>query len=312
MSELAVGLTPVQRRTLDDLRRDGDVDPRLDEQLAADLRSQADDALGQLGARLDDVDLFVTKHTIASVLACETNYLAPDDFTWTPARARGKVSHRAIQLLLNWRGEPTPADLVNEALARLVDDENSFGDYIAGLSSADEADVRGLAVERVTKFVECFPPLDRRWHPMTEASTQYPISGPIVFRARVDLVIGRPNGSEPRKVIVDLKSGRIVDRHREDLRFYALIETLCRGVPPRRLASFALDSGVAVVEDVTPVLLQSTLRRTLDAVARMVELRVDGRRPEVTPGPTCGWCQLLDGCAPGTARMARLHDPDAD
>ena len=59
-------------------------------------------------------------------------------------------------------------------------------------------------------------------------------------------------------------------------------------VPPRRLASFALDSGVAVVEDVTPVLLQSTLRRTLDAVVRMVELRVDGRAPQVTPGPTCG------------------------
>ena len=29
-------------------------------------------------------------------------------------------------------------------------------------------------------------------------------------------------------MIIDLKSGRIVDRHREDLRFYALVETLCR------------------------------------------------------------------------------------
>ena len=66
----------------------------------------------------------------------------------------------------------------------------------------------------MTKFVECFPPLDRRWHPMTEASAQYPIAGPIVLQARVDLVIGRPNGAEPRKVIVDLKSGRIIDRHR--------------------------------------------------------------------------------------------------
>ena len=78
--------------------------------------------------------------------------------------------------------------------------------------------MRGLAIERVTKFVECFPPLDRRWHPMTEAAAQYPVPGPIVLRARVDLVIGRPSGIEPRKVIVDLKSGRIVDRHREDLR----------------------------------------------------------------------------------------------
>jgi len=310
MSEFALGLSPVQRRTLDDLRRDGEADPRMDEQLVADLRGQADDALDELGSRLDDTELLVTKHAIASVLACETNHLAPDDFTWTPARARGKVSHRAIQLMLNWRGEPTPADLVDEALARLADEETSFGDYIAALTSGDEADVRGLAVERVTKFVECFPPLDRRWHPMTEAAAQYPVAGPIVLRARVDLVIGRPSGIEPRKVIVDLKSGRIVDRYREDLRFYALVETLCRGVPPRRLASFALDSGVAVVEDVTPVLLQSTLRRTVDALSRMVELRVDRRTPAVTPGPTCGWCRLLESCEPGTARMARLDDPD--
>ena len=139
MSELVVGLTPVSGgrwTTCVATARS----MRLNEQLAADLRSQADDALEELGARLDDVDLFVTKHTIASVLAARPT---PSPPTTSRGRRRreGQVSHRAIQLLLNWRGEPTPADLVNEALARLADDENSFGDYIAGLSSADEADV---------------------------------------------------------------------------------------------------------------------------------------------------------------------------
>ena len=140
---------------------------------------------------------------------------------------------------------------------------------------------------------------------MTEAAAQYPVDGPIVLRARVDLVIGKPVGHESRKVIIDLKSGRIVDRHREDLRFYALVETLCRDVPPRRLASFSLDAGTAVVEDVTPALLRSTLRRTLDAVERMIELRHEGRPAERTPGVTCRWCPLATDCAPGRRTCAR-------
>jgi RecB family exonuclease len=147
---------------------------------------------------------------------------------------------------------------------------------------------------------------------MTEAAAQYPIGGPIVLRARVDLVVGRPAGPESRKVIVDLKSGRIVARHRDDLRFYALVETLCRDVPPRKLATFSLDSGSAVVEEVTTTALRSALRRTLDAIERMVELRVEGREPRRTPGVSCRWCPLLDDCEPGRASMAGAVDGDAD
>ena len=193
-------------------------------------------------------------------------------------------------------------------MARLADEDRSIGDYVAGLGPGDEADLRGQAVERVTKFVECFPPLDRRWHPMTEAAAQFPVEGPIVMRARVDLVIGRPAGLESRKVIIDLKSGRIAQRHREDLRFYALVETLCRDVPPRKLASFSLDSGVAVVEEVTPGLLRSSLRRTLDAIHRMVELRVEDREPSRSPGTSCRWCPLLADCIPGQSSMSTDDD----
>ncbi len=108
--------------------------------------------------------------------------------------------------------------------------------WIGGLGAADRADLRGRCVERVTQFLECFPPLSRSWHPMTEASVQWPKDGPIVLRARVDLVIGKPVGVESRKVLIDLKSGRMVPRYRDDLRFYALVETLAREVPPRSVA----------------------------------------------------------------------------
>jgi len=293
-------LSPVQLRTLGALRR-GDAPMVFDQDLVAELRADATEALGEFGERLGSRALFVNKHSIAAVLACEAHHRAPDDFSWNPARARGQVSHKAIQLLLNWRGDPVPADLVDEAIERIADAETPLGDWLAGVGSADEAEVRGESVELVTKFLECFPPLDRRWHPMTEAAAQWPLDGPIILRARVDLVLGKPAARESRKVIVDLKSGRIAARHREDLRFYALVETLCREVPPRKLASFSLDAGRAEVEDVSEALLRSALRRTLDAVARMVELETGERAPDRTPGTTCRWCSLADGCAEGTA-----------
>lgn len=304
------GLTPVQLRTLGALRR---TEPAVEfaADFVAELRADALAGLAELADRLGDADdLWVSKHGVAGVLACEAQHLAPDDFTWTPARARGQVSHKAIQLLLNWRGEPTPADVVDEAIARLADEDKSIGAYVAGLGPGDEAELRGLAVERVTKFLECFPPLDRRWHPMTEASARFPATGRIQLTAKVDLVLGRPAGRESRKVIVDLKSGRIVAQHREDLRFYALVETLCRDVPPRKLATFSLDSGQAEVEDVTTGLLRSSLRRTLDAIERMVELRAEGRDPRRSPNVACRWCTIVDGCAPGQAFLAPPAHPD--
>jgi CRISPR/Cas system-associated exonuclease Cas4 (RecB family) len=227
------------------------------------------------------------------------HFLAPDDFEWTPARAHGQVAHKAIQLMLNWRGEPSPRELVDEALARLGDEERDFGRWIAALSPGDEADLRGRAVERVSKFSECFPPLDVRSNPATEAAAQWPLDHPILLRARVDLVLGRPQGRESRKVIIDLKTGRVSQRHREDLRFYALVETLVRDVPPRKLATFYLDSAEPVVEDVTEGVLRTALRRTLDGIHRLIQLQVEGDPATKKPGTSCRWCPYRNECTEG-------------
>lgn len=297
-------LTPIQNRTLDALRRSGE--PLVfDQDLVADIRTEMRVALDHFADRLDDgQELFVTKHRIASVLDCEAHFLAPDEFEWTPATAKGQVAHRAIQLLLGWRGEPSPTELVDEAMARLADEDRGIGMWIASLGSGDEADVRGLSIERVTKFVESFPPLDRRANPVTEAAAQWPVSGPILLRARVDLMIGKPAGTESRKVIIDLKTGRSGPRHRQDLGFYALVETLVRGVPPRKLATFYLDAGEAQTEDVSERLLRTAVRRTLDGINAMVELGSEGRPPVKRPGSSCRWCPLAEDCAEGQAHLA--------
>lgn len=298
-------LTPVQQRTLDALRRSGD--PLVfDDALVDDLHDEMNTAVEHFTERLGTSELFVTKHKLASVLDCEEHHLAPDDFSWTPPRARGQVSHRAIQLLLTWRGEPAPIELVDEAMARLANDDNDYsgiGAWIASLTPGDEADLRGQATERVTKFIECFPPLDRRSNPLTESKTRWPVDGQIVLRGQADLTIGRPRSNESTKVIIDLKSGNTSPRHRQDLGFYALIETMSRRVPPRKVATFYLDAGEAQTEDVSERLLRTALRRTLDGINAMVELEVEERPPVKRPGTSCRWCPLVSGCEEGRAYL---------
>jgi CRISPR/Cas system-associated exonuclease Cas4 (RecB family) len=296
-------LTPTQRKTLDALRRTEPV--VFDPDLIADIRTEMLAALAEFTERLQpNQQVFVNKHSIATVLDCEEFHVLPDSFEWKPATAKGQVAHRAIQLTLSWRGEPNPTDLVDEAMARLADEERGIGAWIAGLSPADEADLRGQSIERVTKFMECFPPLDKRSNPMTESSVRWPNDGAIVLSGKVDLVMGRPRGAEASKVIIDLKTGRPNVRHRQDLGFYALLETLVRAVPPRKLATFYLDAAEAQTEEVSERLLRTAVRRTLDGVNAIVELESEGRPPIRRPGVTCRWCPLADSCDDGRAYLA--------
>ncbi|NNE12202.1 MAG: hypothetical protein HKN41_08160 [Ilumatobacter sp.] len=311
MSEVTVDrleLSPLQERTLGLLRRGDPV--VFDTAFIASLRHDVDEAFREFHERLGDESIFISKHKLASVLGCEVQHVADDAFTWSAAVAGGQVAHRAVQLMINWRGDPVPADVVDEAIARLADDDSSIGDWIEGLGEADLADLRGVAVDKLIKFQECFPPLDRRAAPTVESSVRWPIEGPIVLSGRVDLTLGRPAGAESRKVIVDLKTGWASPKHREDLRFYALVETLRTQVPPRKLASFYLDAGEPVVEDVTEATLLTASRRLLDGVHAEIELTVEGRPPIKRPGTSCRWCPMQSECTEGQDYLAGANGTD--
>lgn len=302
-------LSPVQRRTLDRLKRAADP-VVFDRDFVADIRDEMQAAIDHFAGRLDDrEEVWISKHKIASVLECETHYLQPDEFEWTPANAKGTIAHRAIELLVSWRGEPTPIELVDEALSRLADENSGIGLWVASLSPADEADVRSRSVERVTSFVENFPPLSKRWRPVMEASVRWPNRGPITLAGKVDLLFGKPEGLESRKVIIDLKTGRPHVRHRQDLAFYALLETLVREVPPRKVATFYLDAADTHADDVNEAMLVTAMRRTLDGINAIVELESEGRAPGLSPGSSCRWCPLRTNCEVGVAHLAGL---DAD
>ena len=301
-------LTPAQQRTLDVIRRSGD--PLVfDDDFIDHLIAEAATAVAELSARLQGEQLWVSKGFLSRVHGCEVLHLAPDDFAWKPTTAAGFVAHKAIELSLHWRGEPHPATVVDEALARLADQADSRGAYIAGLTEGEWAELRSRAVDRTTKFLQDFPPLPVSSHPVLEAATKWRPPGTIEFSGKVDLVVGRPQGNEARLLIIDFKSGNQSPHHRDDLRFYALLQTLRQAVPPRKLVTYYLDYSTSDVEDVTEGTLQSALLRALDGIERHIELTVEGRPPVKKVGVACRWCPLQATCAEGTAF---LRGDDAD
>src|SRR4051794_41197309 len=218
---LMTSFSPVQERTFATLRREGE--PIVfDAGEVAALRADAAAAVAELSGRLGGERLWVSKGFLASVHGCEAQHLAPDDFAWRPANAAGFVAHKAIELGVHWPGTPAPMQLVDEAIGSLAEVPGRRGDFIAGLTAAQHAALRGKAVERTTKFFQQFPPLDARAHPMLESSLRWRPPGSIEAGGRADLVIGRPPGRGRRRGGVGLQSGGGVPGHPARPRLFPL------------------------------------------------------------------------------------------
>jgi hypothetical protein len=295
-------LNPTQRQVLDRLKRPAVEPAPVADGYAEGLRAQLEAELADVVEHLGGERIVVSKHALASVHACERHHLGEPDFEWTVRSARGTVAHKAIQLSVNWRGEIVPPELVDEALAILVDGETSLATWVGGLREAARAELRGEVVDLVTKFVESFPPLKASYKPVTESAVRVDLfDGLLRLQGKPDLTIGIARGNVPNKVVVDLKSGTPVSVHRDDLRFYALLETLRQGVPPRLLVSFYLDAGRPECEEVTDALLESALARAADGVRKIVETTRAVRAARVQPSNVCGWCRLRPDCSEGRA-----------
>lgn len=300
VAELKRGMNPAQAEMLEVLRGAPEDRPEFD----SDLRHQLED---ELHHELSDIDeeLFVNKHKISQVLTCEKKFTADDSFEWNPNNARGTISHLAIELSSHNRKPMTPVDLVEQAMERSCErsDTKSIADYLREIGDAERADLRSQAVDRVVKFVETFPRIPHTWLPHAEATTAATV-GPVVLRGKIDYKIGAPDGLRSGSVLVDFKTGAPWRSHLDDLRFYALLETLRLGTPPFRWVNVYLDSGRAQHENATVDTLRATVKRVGEAARRIAELDL-GRKPEVTPGLGCRFCPLLASCAPGREHEAQ-------
>jgi len=307
-----VEFNPAQQEVLDQLGAPRGEWPRFEVTLRHELRRELDNGLEPLLESLDpDDQLFVAKHLLAQVHACERKFLADeaDPFEWSVPLARGSVAHKAIELSIHWKREPDPLILVDEALARLGDGTDSLGDYLRTCGEVERAELRAEANDRVVKFLECFPPLKPAWRPVTESRLRLELhDARIVMSGKVDLSLGQPEGDRAGKVLIDLKTGAFSPSHIDDLRFYALIETIRIGTPPRRLATYYLDQGRFVPEDVTEGLLHSSAARVIDGSRRAVELRAGTDDLRVVPGPACRWCSALAECEEGKHHLDEVAE----
>jgi hypothetical protein len=312
MSELSEPrrLNPAQQQVTDELGAKRHDRPSFRDDLRDHIRDELEEAVGPLLADASTLPLSISKHDLMLLHSCEARFVAEQaaEFSWSVPLARGAVAHKAIELLVAWRGEPNPLDLVDHALARLEHDERGVGGFIRSLSEADRAELAGQANDYVATFMETFPPLNRRWVPVAESRVRADLCDDhLTLQGRVDLSLGRADGNTAGKVLIDLKTGRPAPIHIEDLRFYALLETLKIGVPPRLLVNYYLEAGEPRREQVTEDLLWSTAKRLVDAVAKLVALTAEEPRPPTTTaGLGCRWCPALPTCRDGQRYLDQL------
>src|SRR3954447_23455657 len=316
MALAAPTLNPGQQALYDALKATPSERPSFPADLAHRLREQLEEGLAPLIVVLDTLGierLWVSKHKVASIHGCEVRFLAEDELGfdgWTVPRARGTVAHRAIELSMHVRGEPVPAALVDHAIASLTEAETTgMADWLQTITELERADLRGAAIDQVCAFLETWPPLDPRWRPRSESKVRLDLLDErITLQGKVDLTLGVAEGSRAGKVLIDLKTGGFSPVHLDDLRFYALVEAMKVGVPPRRVASHYLESGNLVPEDITEPLLSSAAARVIDAVHRWLELRAGRIVPVAKPSTTCRWCPVLDKCDTGRQHLATVDE----
>jgi PD-(D/E)XK nuclease superfamily len=288
--------------------------PEFDPRLRAELREGLERSLASVADRLPAGEtLWVSKHLLSSVHGCEGLFLAQDEeeFAWTPQTARGTVAHKAIELSVSWRGDPSAGELVDEAIARLIAGNDRIGDYLGALGEGERAELHGEASERVNMFLECFPRLEARWRPVAESRLRADLNDDrVVLSGKVDLTVGRAEGVRAGKVLIDLKTGGFAPSHRDDLRFYALIETLRLGVPPRLLASYYLDGGRLQQEQVSEDTLAVAFERVVAGADAAVALRHEGRDPVLRPGAPCRWCPRREDCEVGRRHLEERAEED--
>ena len=309
-------LTPAQAEAVDHLLAFGQPRPTYADDLATRLLDRLEDGLADVFDLLGplQLELTINKGALAQVHACETHHLAEQEvpFEWSTASARGTIAHRAIEASV-FRPDAdkvSPLELVDEVLNLVIQQGDDWSPrvFLRAADPVELGEVRGAACDVVTKFQECFPPLNRQWRPRLESSCRVDLgAGAVTLRAKVDLALGRPVGHEGRVLIVDVKTGRPYPTHLDDLRFYALLETLRLGVPPFRVASYYLESARWQAEDVTEDVLLAAAHRVVAGVTKLADLRLGRRTPTTTPGPSCTYCRRRDTC-PGAQEWTELRE----
>lgn len=275
--------------------------PRLasDPTFTANLRVLLDSGLADLSAEsVSDTGgrLVVTKDRLTQALSCPVHRTADrfGDRTFTLPLACGALVDILFRqvVTIGMVGDP-----MSEALEGLAMDgrQTPLMAWIADLPAAELAELRAEVDRQAYGLAERWPTLEASWLPRTQESLRAFLAvGRVELSARVDLAIGGRGEDEASVAIVDVKSGARRPEHRDDLRFYALVEALCSPAPPFAVATYYSRTGELDVEPVTHELLFESARRCLAGTRAMV-----GSASESEVGTWCPTCARLPRSAVG-------------
>lgn len=295
-------LTEPQARTLDQLI--GTERPVFPGDLPQRLRDRIEDAAR--GLELREV-LWLGKERLNDHDKCEGLFWSRlsgegPPFAHSRATAVGVIQHKAIEVVIGAREALDPHRAAVLATERTAEREERFAEYWRELSAPEQDDLVMEVARRTVLFEGSFPPLRdlrRDLTPITELSMKAELlGGSLVVSGKVDLVIGRPDQTQPmraQRLLIDLKTGGAYPEHAEDNRAYALLHTLRFGVPPYRVASFFLEGGTWQAEDVHEELLFHAADRVIASARAAASLRT-GRDPSLNPGRWCAWCPRAEVC----------------
>jgi hypothetical protein len=295
-------LTPVQRRTLDQLIGT-DERPVFPADLVHRLRDRIEEAAR---AFEPPEPLWLGKSHLNDLGRCPGLFDAVRSgerppFAFTSRFAAGRLAHKAVELEVAGRQDREPHGLVEEAAARLREDA-SFEQFWIRLDGLARDELLMDASKTLELFRSTLPPL-RRLRRQLAPSSEWRVraellGGRVVLSGTLDLVLGASDPMAPSRatrLAIDLKTGRAWPEHAEDMRFYALVLALRFGVPPYRVATVYLESGEWQAEDVDLRILEHAADRVISAVRAAAAARV-GRPLPLRPGPYCTWCPRSATC----------------
>ena len=294
-------LTPAQQATLDLIRLPADERITHKSTLRAQILLELEKETVNLVDQIDE-PLWISKRQLQAVTSCEALYEAQqvELFEWKLPMTRGQIFHKCVELSIHLSPPRAAPELVDEAVVSLINRGDGLANFLTDLSDVERAELRSDVASLLQTFFDTFPPLRPAWTPTTELPRKVLLHrGQIVLQGRFDLTVGQPNELTAGRVLLELKTGRAVPHHLDDLRFYALLETLVVGVPPALLASFYVDAGTVQVETVDEDLLRSAIRRTGDSIRRLLQLRLKEVQPERRPSGSCRWCPIAGDCQLG-------------
>lgn len=259
---------PAGTEVLASLRGDLSHRPLIDPGLSGGLRDWLEDGLCSLPLGRQ-TPLIVNKQALRDALAGRDRRNAgPQPIT--SSMALGALIDALFRQLVTVGhiGDPMTDGL--DAL-RVDQRRSEVVDFVHRLAGQALTDFEDELQTQTAILLGRWPRLSPAWLPRTQERIAVPLAGgDVVLVGVIDLMVGAPSAGRASVGLIEVKSGRARIEDREDLCFYALLETVRSGAAPFRVATFYTRTGQVDAEDVNDELLTSSVQRVLTAIDRMV------------------------------------------